>query len=165
MAGCAREPVPEPLLTELRPARSPEAAVAMPVDAAPELAPADDRHRLHPAEGTLAIAAPAQVATRASATVTLTLTAGPGFRVNEDFPVRLVLVPPPGLAVAKPSLTRADALASDDHHLVLGTDLVASDAGSYALTGRFKFALCQRDVCFTKDEPIAIQLTAAPRSP
>ncbi len=186
LAGCAREPEPTPAAKitvppAVTPAAVKRAAVTPPPAVTPPAAtppagtppagtpaagtPAagttsDEHHRLHPGEGTLAITLPAQIATQHAATVTLTLTAGPGFRVNADFPIRLALVPPPGLAIAKPALTRADAVASDDNHVVLAPELVVSEPGSYAVTGRFKFALCQRGVCLSKDEPIAIELTA-----
>lgn len=164
LAGCAREPEPTPAVAavDVGPAVAPPAVPVAAAAVAPTDAqtPPDDHHRLHSGEGTLAIDVPSPLATQHAATVTLTLTAAPGFRVNADFPIRLALVPPAGLVIAKPALTRADAVASDDNHLVLAAELVASEAGSYALTGRFKFALCQRDVCLSKDEPIAIELIA-----
>src|SRR4051812_18383668 len=77
------------------------AAKAAPVEAAPAPGADDDRLRLHPEEGTLAVEAPADAKAGAEAVAKIIVKPGKGFHVNTEYPIKLTLTPPSGVALAK----------------------------------------------------------------
>jgi hypothetical protein len=62
--------------------------------------PADDRSRLQPQEGKLAIELPADAKAGAEAIAKVTVTPGAGYHVNTEYPTKLTLTPPQGMTLA-----------------------------------------------------------------
>jgi hypothetical protein len=142
--------------------------VAAPRDTAPmTVGGADERFRLKPNEGTLAVEAPADAKAGAEATAKITVTPGHGFHVNTEYPIKLTLETPAGVKLAKTEFKagghdkgRGDAEALDESQLVLAVKMTADKSGSYTINGSFKFAVCDKDQCLAKKEPIAIAVAA-----
>ena len=145
-----------------------------PVGAAKGAAPAaqtdSPQLRLSPEEGKLAIEAPADVKAGAEVTAKVMVVANPSYKVNVEFPTKLVLdAPPAGVTIAKQELkaggaskAKGDADVFDDKQLAFVVKLTPAQSGTYTINGSFKFAVCDRagTQCLPKKEPIAIQVAA-----
>jgi hypothetical protein len=127
----------------------------------------DDRYRLKPEEGQLAIEPPADAKAGAESVAKITVTPGSGYHVNTEYPIKLTLTPPAGVALAKTSFVagghdkgKGDADALDEKQLAIAVKLTPAASGSYTVNGTFKFAVCDRDQCLAKKESIAITVAA-----
>jgi hypothetical protein len=127
----------------------------------------DDRLRLRPEEGTLAIVPPADAKPGAEVVAKITVTPGKGYHVNTEYPVKLTLAPPDGVALAKTDFAagghdkaKGDADAFDEQNLAFAVKLTPAANGSYTINGKFKFAVCDADQCLPKKETIAITVAA-----
>jgi hypothetical protein len=136
-------------------------------DGAPAPVGDDDRSRLKPQEGKLAIEPPADAKAGAEAVAKITVTPGAGYHVNVDYPTKLTLTSPQGVTLAKAELTagghsggKGDADALDEKQLAFAVKLTAAASGSYTINGTFKFAVCDKDQCLPKRETIAIAVAA-----
>jgi hypothetical protein len=128
---------------------------------------ADDRSRLKPEEGKLAIEPPADAKAGSEAIAKILVTPGAGYHVNTEYPVKLTLTAPPGVTLAKDKFVagghdkaQGDADALDEKQLAISVKLTPASSGSYTINGNFKFAVCDKDQCLAKKEPIAIQVAA-----
>jgi len=139
-----------------------------PKEAVPANAPpADDRSRLHPEEGKLAIELPADAKAGAEVIAKVTVTPGAGYHVNTEYPTKLTLTPPQGVTLAKAELAagghdnaKGDADALDEKQLAFAVKLTPAASGSYTINGNFKFAVCDKSQCLPKREAIAITVAA-----
>ena len=129
--------------------------------------PADDRSRLRPEEGKLAIEAPADAKAGAEAVAKVTVTPGTGYHVNTEFPTKLTLTPPEGVTLTKAQLVagghdkaKGDADTLEEKQLAFAVKLTAKASGSYTINGDFKFAVCDASQCLPKRETIAITVAA-----
>jgi hypothetical protein len=128
----------------------------------------DDRFRLKPEEGTLAVVAPTDVKAGTEAVAKITVTPGKGYKVNTEYPIKLKLASPPeGIALAKTEFAagghdkaKGDADALDEKGLELTVKLTPAASGNYTINGKFKFAVCDHDQCLAKQETIAIAVAA-----
>lgn len=127
----------------------------------------DDRLRLQPQEGTLAIEPPADAKPGAEVVAKVTVTPGKGYHVNTEYPVKLTLAPPAGVTLAKADFVagghdkaKGDADAFDEQNLAFAVKVTPTASGSYTISGKFKFAVCDRDQCLPKKETIAITVAA-----
>jgi hypothetical protein len=127
----------------------------------------DDRFRLKPEEGTLAIEAPADVKPGAETIAKIVVTPGKGYHVNTEYPIKLTLASPTGVTLAKTEFAagghdkaKGDADALDEKSLAFAVKLTPAASGSYTINGKFKFAVCDRDQCLAKKENIAITVAA-----
>jgi hypothetical protein len=140
--------------------------------AQPETPPApagkdDDRFKLRPEEGKLAIEAPADAKAGSEAIAKVIVTPGKGYHVNTDYPVKLTLTSPAGVTLAKAEYLaggsakgKGDADVLDENQLAIAVKLTAAQSGSYTINGNFKFAVCDKDQCLAKKETIAIAVAA-----
>jgi hypothetical protein len=145
----------------------------MGVKGAPERAPAPpptaggDVFKLKAEEGKLAITPPTDAKAGQESIAKILVTPQPGYHVNTEYPIKLTLTPPAGLAIAKAVLTagghdkaKGDADALDEQQLALSVKLTPSASGDYTVNGVFSFAVCDKDQCLQKKEAIAIQVAA-----
>ena len=133
----------------------------------PTTAADDDRFKLKPEEGKLAIEPPAEAKAGAEAVATITVTPGQGYHVNTEYPTKLTLTAPAGVTLAKDRFiagghdkAQGDADALDEKRLAFAVKLTPAASGSYTINGNFKFAVCDRDQCLAKQETIAIAVAA-----
>jgi hypothetical protein len=141
-----------------------------PAGGAPAKAPAasdDERFRLKPEEGKLAIEPPADAKAGAEAVAKIIVTPGSGYHVNTEYPIKLTLTSPAGVTLAKDKFiagghdkAQGDADALDEKQLAFAVKLTPAASGSYTISGNFKFAVCDRDQCLAKQETIAIAVAA-----
>jgi hypothetical protein len=138
-----------------------------PVEKAPAPGADDDRLRLHPEEGTLAIEPPADVKAGTETVAKITVKPGKGFHVNTEYPIKLSLTPTSGVALAKTDFAagghdkgKGDADALDEQNLAFAVKLTPSAGGNYTVSGKFKFAVCDANQCLPKKENISITLAA-----
>jgi len=127
----------------------------------------DERFKLKPEEGKLAIDVPADAKAGAEAVATITVTPGQGYHVNTEYPTKLTLTAPAGVALAKDKFiagghdkAQGDADAMTEQRLAFAVKLTPAASGSYTINGNFKFAVCDRDQCLAKQETIAIAVAA-----
>jgi hypothetical protein len=127
----------------------------------------DDRLRLRPEEGTLAIVPPADAKPGAEVVAKVTVTPAKGYHVNTEYPIKLTLTSPAGVALPKTDFAagghdkaKGDADALDEQGLAFAVKLTPSASGSYTINGKFKFAVCDKDQCLPKKETIAIKVAA-----
>ena len=127
----------------------------------------DDRAKLHPQEGKLAIETPADAKAGAETTAKIIVTPGSGYHVNTEYPIKLTIAPTDGVSIAKAEFvagghdkSKGDADALDEQNLTISVKLTPAKSGSYTLNGNFKFAVCDKDQCLPKREQIAIVVAA-----
>jgi hypothetical protein len=142
-------------------------AKGAPEGAPPTPAAGGDLFKLKPEEGKLAVTAPTDAKAGQEATAKILVTPQPGYHVNTEYPIKLTLTPPAGVAIAKPVLTagghdkaKGDADALDEQQLALSVKLTPAASGDYTVNGTFSFAVCDKDQCLQKKETIAIQVAA-----
>jgi hypothetical protein len=108
----------------------------------------------------LAVAAPAPGAVGAQAVARVTVTPGTGWKMNEEYPTKLVVQAPDGVTVVKAEQVLADAAAFDPHQLAFDVKVTAAKAGTYPVTGTLKFAVCTDATCDPKKQTIAFDVVA-----
>jgi hypothetical protein len=140
---------------------------AEPAAPAPAAASDDDRFRLKPEEGKLAIEPPADAKAGAEAVAKIVVTPGSGYHVNTEYPIKLTLKSPTGVTLAKAEFVaggrdkgKGDAEALDDNQLAFAVKFTPAASGNYTIDGNFKFAVCDKDQCLAKKESIAIAVAA-----
>ena len=126
-----------------------------------------DRAKLHAQEGTLAVDPPADAKAGAESTAKITVKPGAGYHVNTEYPIKLTLTAPDGVAVPKAEFiagghdkSKGDAEQLDEQNLTIAVKLTPAKTGSYTVNGSFKFAVCDKDQCLPKKEQIAIVVAA-----
>jgi hypothetical protein len=157
-----------PTMGAVKPAGGPTGGPAGgPVEVAPAPGADDDRLRLHPEEGTLAVEAPPDAKAGAEAVAKITVKPGKGFHVNTEYPIKLTLTPPSGVTLTKADFAagghdkgKGDADALDEQNLAFAVKLTPSAGGNYTVSGKFKFAVCDANQCLPKKENISITLAA-----
>jgi hypothetical protein len=127
----------------------------------------DDRFRLKPEEGTLTVEPPAEVKAGSEAVAKISVTPGKGYHVNTEYPIKLKLDPSTGVTLAKTDFAagghdkaKGDADALDEKGLALTIKMTPAASGNYTISGKFKFAVCDKDQCLAKQEKIAITVAA-----
>jgi hypothetical protein len=117
---------------------------------------------LQPNEGTLAIQAPPDATAGAEATAKIVITPATSYHVNTEFPVKLELQPPSGVTLPKALFVaggdkgKGDADAFDEQQLAFAVKLTPAQAGNVTVSGTIKFAVCDKDSCLPKKEPVTI---------
>jgi hypothetical protein len=127
----------------------------------------DDRFKLKPEEGKLAIEPPSEARAGSEAVARITVTPGSGYHVNTEYPVKLTLTQPDGMTLAKATFVagghdkgKGDTDAFDEKQLAISVKMTPAASGSYTVNGTFKFAVCDADQCLAKKETIAIAVAA-----
>lgn len=141
-------------------AKSPDKTAAAPADkgAAPAKAedpkvkvvdgPGDDRFALR-------ITPPDDAAVGKEGVVTIAAVPQGPWHINLDFPTKLALAAPDGVALAKAELAKGDAAKLDDKSAEFAVKFTPSSAGDKAFTGEFKFAVCQDEACSPVTEKVS----------
>ncbi|MFN0245712.1 MAG: hypothetical protein ACKV2T_02315 [Kofleriaceae bacterium] len=126
----------------------------------------DDAFRLKPDEGTLKIEIPADAKAGAEVTAKILVIPSEKYKVNKEFPTKLTLTPPAGVTLAKAEMkaggadeSKGDADAFEDKQLAFSVKLTPQP-GNHKITGTFKFAVCDKDVCLAKKEQIELVVAA-----
>lgn len=112
----------------------------------------DDRYAL-------VIEPPADAATGKESEVMVRVVPKAPWHINLDFPTSLKLTPPAGgMVLASDNLQKADARKLDDEHCEFAVKVTPSAAGEHAVTGQFKFAVCQDEACSPVTETVEFKV-------
>jgi hypothetical protein len=106
----------------------------------------------------VAVQVPDSVAAGSAATASVKVTPGAGYKVNQEYPIKLTLDPTEGVSADKAVLGKADVAAFDEHQLAFAVKLTPTKAGTYTINGKVAFAVCTAATCDPKTEKIAINL-------
>lgn len=127
----------------------------------------DDAFRLKPDEGQLTIEVPPDAVAGRETTARVVVTPSSKYKINFEFSTKLTLDPSPDVTVAKAELraggqakAQGDAEKFEEKQLAFAVKLTPTKSGDHIIKGAFKFAVCDKDQCLAKKEPIAIQLAA-----
>ena len=107
----------------------------------------------------VAVAAPAATA-GAQAVAKISVTPGKGWKMNLEYPTKLKLTAPEGVATPKAVLEVTDVAKLDEGELAFDVKLTAAKAGTYKVDGELRFAVCTPDTCDPKKQTVAIELVA-----
>jgi hypothetical protein len=150
---------PGPDLREVIPAPMPSGAGAP--------AGNDDAFKLKPDEGQLSIEVPPDAVAGQETTARVIVTPSPKYKINFEFATKLTLDPPADVTLAKTELkaggqaqSKGDAEKFEEKQLAFSVKLTPTKSGTHTINGSFKFAVCDKDQCLAKKEPIAFQLAA-----
>lgn len=96
------------------------------------------------------------------AEASVVVTAKDGWKVNQDYPAKLVLEETAGIKLEKAKLVKADAAKFDEHTAEFKVALKAEAAGKKEIKGKLKFAVCDKAAtsCVPKEEAIVISVDA-----
>jgi hypothetical protein len=127
----------------------------------------DQAFKLKPEEGQLSIEVPSDAVAGKETIARVIVTPTSKYKINAEFSTKLTLQPPPEVTLAKAELTaggqakaQGDAEKFEDKKLAFAVKLTPTKSGTHTINGMFKFAVCDKDACLAKREPIAIQLAA-----
>lgn len=87
-------------------------------------------------------------------TVSIRVIPNATWHMNLEYPTKLTVTPPAGVAVAKPKLGKDDAVKFDEQNCEFAVAFTPSEAGDKVFTGEFKFAVCQDTACVPKTEKL-----------
>jgi hypothetical protein len=96
------------------------------------------------------------------ATASVTVTAKKGWHINQEAPFTLKLNPPPGVAVDKAKLGRADLAESSESSARFDVGLTMSEPGKKAIAAEAGFVLCRKDACRPIKEKLTLAAEATP---
>lgn len=127
----------------------------------------DDVYKLKPEEGQLSIEVPSDAVAGKETTARVVVTPTTKFKINFDFPTKLTLESPADVTLAKAELkaggqakSQGDAEKFEEKQLAFAVKLTPTKSGTHTIKGTFKFAVCDKDQCLARKEPIAIQVAA-----
>lgn len=106
-------------------------------------------------EYTLRLLYPPNLASGASGVARVVLTTKTGWKLNDEYPLKLQISPPTGTKVSKNTQSRTDATKWTKHAAEWQVQITASDAGAKPFSGKFKFAVCTDTTCDPKKELLA----------
>jgi len=122
---------------------------------------------LRPEEGKLAVEPPAEAKAGSEVTAKVVITPTTAYKVNTEFPTKLELQAPAGVTIAKaqliaggPDKAKGDAEAFGERELAFAVKLTPAQAGNFTVNGTIKFAVCDKDTCLPKKEPVSIAIAA-----
>jgi hypothetical protein len=94
------------------------------------------------------------------AVAVVTVKAKGNFHVNAEYPHKLILTAPEGIAVEKAKITAADAKRPDEKTLVFEVAVTPAAAGKKTVEGELKFAVCSEQSCNPTTEKVSISVDA-----
>lgn len=90
--------------------------------------------------------------------VTIRVVPSADWHMNLEYPTKLSVTPPAGIEVAKPKLSKDDAVKLDEQHCEFSVKYTPSEIGDKTFTGEIKFAVCQDTACVPKTETLEFQV-------
>jgi hypothetical protein len=126
----------------------------------------DRAFQLKPEEGALTVGT--MESARGIATTTeIKLIPASGFKVAKQIPIKLLLEQPSGVTLDKACMraggryeAQGDAAALSDHELRFVVGATVDVAGPHEIKGVFSFGVCRDSACYSRMQPITIQVAA-----
>lgn len=106
------------------------------------------------AEYQILVDAPATLGPKTDAVATVEIVPKPGWKMNKEFPTKLTVTVPTGVAMPKSEQTKADAASFADKAAHWSFDFTTNAAGEQAFKCSMKFAVCTESTCDPKKEEI-----------
>ncbi|MBK8482114.1 MAG: hypothetical protein IPL40_13260 [Proteobacteria bacterium] len=152
--GACRDPVPPapPTSSTARAASAGAPRAAPPQAGSPRTAEA----RLYRIE----LVAPTAVAPGEKATATVSVTPLPPYKINLEYPVRLVVRAPAPIAPAELRMGPGDAATFTVKELLLRPSFTLPAAGEYPLAGELRFSVCTDSQCELATEAVRWRASA-----
>jgi hypothetical protein len=126
----------------------------------------DPAFQLKPDEGTLTIGK-LEGAPGVAASGEIKLAPGSGYKVADDFSIRLLLEQPDHVKLAKTCMTaggraklQGDASRLSEKELAFSVNATVATAGTYEISGVLMFGVCGQGSCRPRTQPITIQVAA-----
>ena len=104
---------------------------------------------------TVSVEVPKKVASGARGKVLVSVKPKPGWKLNEEFPTKLTIVPPGGVTVEKAKQRKGDAAHFSKQKGEFKVWFTSSSAGDKSFVAKFKFAVCTDSSC----DPKTVKLT------
>jgi hypothetical protein len=101
---------------------------------------------------------PASSKMGAEAVVTINLLPKTGWKINQEYPTKLKVTVPEGVAIAKDTLAATDAGTFSEKTALFEVKLNPSSTGSKEFTAEFRFAVCTDATCDPKKADLAWKL-------
>jgi hypothetical protein len=108
----------------------------------------------------VAVHAPPAVAPGAETIAKVSVTPGPGWKMNLEYPTKLTLTAPEGVQTPTPVLDGKNIAKLVESELAFDVKLTAAKAGTYKVDAELKFAVCTPETCDPKKQTVAIELVA-----
>jgi len=102
---------------------------------------------------------PQSVTTGSMAKVRVTVKSKPGWKLNQDFPTKLVVEAPAGVTLVKAVQRKGDAVHFSEKKGEFDVSFTTSGKGDKKFAGTFKFAVCTDKSCDPKKVPLAWVVT------
>lgn len=91
-------------------------------------------------------------------TFSISLTGRSGWHVNEEYPIRVELTAPSGVALSKSALERADAAAFSRERARFDVPFTPAAAGEHRVEAKVSFAVCTDENCIPDERTLAVLL-------
>ncbi len=101
---------------------------------------------------------PAGAKVGAESPVTIRLTPKTGWKINQEFPTKLKVVVPEGVAMEKDTLAASDAGTFSEKNAVFVLKVNPATAGAKEFSASFRFAVCTDATCDPKKAELAWKL-------
>lgn len=101
---------------------------------------------------------PTGTAAGADAVVTINLLPKTGWKINQEFPTKLKVTAPEGVAVDKDTMAATDAATFSEKTAVFQLKVKAASAGTKEFAASFRFAVCTDATCDPKEAKLAWKL-------
>ena len=93
-------------------------------------------------------------------TVTVTLSAKNGFKVNDEYPVKFQFAETAGVAPQK-AVVRKDDAQVEKSKVVIPAQVVFSKSGKHLVQGKLSFSVCTDDRCLIEKRDLELGITAS----
>jgi hypothetical protein len=91
-------------------------------------------------------------------TAKISIVPSSGFRLNMEYPTKLVMVAPSGVTMEKATQVRAEAVKFEEASAEFVVAFTASSVGKKTLTGELKYAVCKAADCIPQTAKVAINV-------
>ena len=108
---------------------------------------------------TVKVSVPASVAAGAKGQVRVTLAAKPGWKLNQEFPTKLVVSAPADVTLEKAKLRAKDATSFTKQQGVFDVVFTPSATGGKDFSAKLRFAVCTDATCDPKTENLSWQIS------
>jgi hypothetical protein len=99
--------------------------------------------------------APESVAQGESAQVAFVVVPKKGWKLSDEFPLRLKISPPEGVEVDKPNQQKSDAVSYGEKEARWAINVKPTTAGKKSFSGSLKFAVCTETTCNPRKPELA----------
>ena len=108
---------------------------------------------------TVTVLVPASARHGKQSVVTVAIAVKPGWKLNQEFPTKLVVTAPSGVTLQKQKLKRGDATVFSEKKGSFPVVFTADAAGAKSFSAKLRFAVCTDATCDPKTEDLSWAVT------